>query len=130
MGGMITLPDTAGDFLGRLPASDVIVWTDGSVFSPLDVEDVRVNAACRRCLSSSSLFYLSGLISFSFSDESIALIHCLEWCHYHLKTCHFQSTLFLTDSQLALAFLSTDPAFLQPKSFWDNWDLSDSSPLL
>jgi len=59
----------------------------------------------------------------SFSAESLALIHGLEWCHSHLKSCHFQSALFLTDSQLALTLLSTAPAFLQPKSFWH---ISDS----
>jgi len=57
--------------------------------------------------------------------ESLALIHGLEWCHSHLKTSHFQSALFLTDYQLDLALLSTAPAFLQPKSFWDIWDLFD-----
>jgi len=31
--------------------------------------------------------------------------------HFHLKACHFQSALFLTDSQSALALLSTAPAF-------------------
>jgi len=36
------------------------------------------------------------------------------------------TALFLTDSRLALALLSTAPAFLQSKSFWDIWDLSDS----
>jgi len=43
-----------------------------------------------------------------------------------MKTCHFQLVLFLTDSQSALALLSTAPAFIQPKSFWDIWDLSES----
>jgi len=45
------------------------------------------------------------------------------WCNSHLKSCHFQSVLFLTDSQSALALLSIALAFLQPKSFWDIWDL-------
>jgi len=49
-----------------------------------------------------------------FSAESLTLVQGLEWC---LKTYHFQS---------ALALLSTAPVFLQPKSFWDIWDLSDS----
>jgi len=39
-----------------------------------------------------------------------ALVHGLEWCHSHLKACHFQS---------ALALLFTAPEFLQPKSFWN-----------
>jgi len=40
--------------------------------------------------------------------------------------CHFQSAIFLTDSQLALALLLNSPEYLQPKSFWDIWTLSDS----
>jgi len=47
-------------------------------------------------------------------------------CHTHLETCHFQSVFFLTDSQLGPYPLSTTPAFLQRKSFWDIWDLSNS----
>jgi len=43
-----------------------------------------------------------------------------------MKSCHFQSALFLTDSQSALTLLSTVSAFLQPKSFWDIWNLSYS----
>jgi len=47
-------------------------------------------------------------------------------CHSHLTSCHFQSTLFLTDSQSTLNLLSTAPAFLEPKSFSDICDLSNS----
>jgi len=61
--------------------------------------------------------------------ESSALVHGLEWCRSHLKSCHFQSALFLTDSQ-SVSLLSTAPAFLQPKFFWDIWDLSESASRL
>jgi len=50
------------------------------------------------------------------SAASLVLVHGLEWCHSHLKACHFQSALFL---------LSTAPVFLQLKSFWDIWALYD-----
>jgi len=79
-----------------------------------------------RCSSSSSLSYLAGLVSSSFPAESSALVHGLEWCHFHLKSCHFWSALFLMDSHSATTLLSSAPAFLQPKSFWNIWDLSDS----
>jgi len=36
------------------------------------------------------------------------------------------TAIFLTDSQSALALLFTAPTFLQLKSFWNSWDLSDS----
>jgi len=54
------------------------------------------------------------------------MVHGLEWCHSHLETCYFQSALFITDSKSALAVFSTATAFLQPKSFMDIWDPSDS----
>jgi len=97
-----------------------------SVPSPLGAGGAGDQVACRRCSSSSSLSYPAGPISSSFLAESLALVHGLEWCHSHLKTCHFQSALFLIDSQSALALLSTGPEFFQPKSFWNGWDLSDS----
>jgi len=115
--------DAAADFLRSLSRSDVVVWTDDSVPSPLGAGGAGVQAACRICSSSSSsLSYSAGSDSSSFSVEFLAL----EWCHSHLKACHFQSALFLIDSQLAFALLSTAPAFIQSKSFWDIWDLSDS----
>jgi len=104
--------NTIADFLRRLLTSDVFIWTIGSVPSPLSAGSAGVQAACRRCSSSSSLSYSAGLISSSFSVEFLALVYGLEWCHFHLKTCHFQSALFLTNSQSALALLSMAPAFL------------------
>jgi len=112
--------DAAADFL-RLPVSDVVVWTDDSVPSLLGAggpvstwpaEDAYSPLHC-------------GPFSSRFPAESLALVRGLEWCHFHLNICHFQSILFLTDSQSALALLSTAPAFPQPKCFWNIWDLSD-----
>jgi len=99
--------NTAAKFLRSLPTTDVVVWTDGSApllwvpkvqISILSAEDVHLSA----------------------------LVNGLEWCHSHLKSCHFQSALFLTNSQSALTLLSSAPAFFQRKSFWYIWDLSDS----
>jgi len=118
--------DAAADFLRSLPTFNVVIWTDDSVPSPLGAGGASVQAACRRCSFSSSLSYSAGPVSSSFSAESLALVHGLKWCNSHLKAFHFQSALFLTDFQSALAVLCTAPAFLQPKFFWDIWDLSDS----
>jgi len=92
--------DTEANFLRSLPTIDV-VWTDGSVPSG----GAGIHAVCGRCSSSSSLSYSAGPVSSSFSAESSALIYDLEWCHSHLKSCHFQSALFLTDLQSALTLL-------------------------
>jgi len=59
------------------------------------------------CLPSSSL---------SYSAESLALVHRLEWCHSYLKHATFNRLLHFPKA----------PAFVQPKSFWDIWDLFDS----
>jgi len=81
--------DAATDFLRRLPASDVVVWTDDFVTSSLGAGDTGLQTACWRCLFSSSLLYSAGLIFSSFSAESLALVHGLEWCHTHRKKCYF-----------------------------------------
>jgi len=52
----------------------------------------------------------AGPISSDYSAEFLALVHGLEWCHSHLKTCHFQSALSRTDSQSVIAFHSTAPS--------------------
>jgi len=101
-------------------------WTDGSFPSPLGTGGASIHTVCGRCSSSSSLSYSAGPVSSSFSAESSVLVRGLEWCHSHLKTCHFQSDFFLTDSLSALTLLSSAPPFLQTKSFWDILDLSDS----
>jgi len=66
--------DAAADFLQSLLTSDVVVWTNGSVPSPLDTRSAGIQAVCGRCSSSSSLSYSAGSVSFSFSAESFALI--------------------------------------------------------
>jgi len=65
--------DAAADFLRRLPAFDVVVWTDGSVPFLLDAGGANVYAACRKCLSSSLLPYSAGPIFSGFSTKSLAL---------------------------------------------------------
>jgi len=99
-------------FSQKSPTSVVVVWTDGSVPSPLGTEGAGIHSVCGRCSSSSSPSYSAGPVSSSFSAESSALGHGLEWCHSHVKSCHFQSALFLTDSQSAFTLLSSAPGFL------------------
>jgi len=91
--------------------------------------NVRTVIAAIKILISSQ-FRLPWLRPYKFTTTEKAnfytLVHGLEWCHSHLKPCHFQSALFLTDSQPSLTLLFSAPAFLHPKSFWDIWDLSSS----
>jgi len=85
--------DTAADFLRSLPTSDVVVWTDGSVSSPLGAGGAGIHAVCGRCSSSSSLSYSADPVSSNFSAESSALVHGLEWCHSHLSIGPFPNGL-------------------------------------
>jgi len=71
------------DFLSRLPASDVVVWTEG--LSPLLwVPEAQVFTRPAED-AYSSLSNLTGPTSSSFSAESLALVHGLEWYHSHFK---------------------------------------------
>jgi len=88
----------------------------------------RRRCRCSRGLQKMLILIFAVLLSWpnlsSLSAESLALVRGLEWCHYHLKTCHFQSALFLIDSQSNLALLFTAPAFsYQSPSgiFWTSW---------
>jgi len=67
--------------------------------SPLGAKGAGVHAACRKFSSSASLSYSAGPVFSGFSAEYLALEHGLEWCHSHLKTCHFQLAFFQTDFQ-------------------------------
>jgi len=62
-----------------------------------------------------SLSYLTDL--FPLVLESVALVHGLERYHSHLKTCHIQTAVYLSDSQSALALLSMSPTFPNPYHF-------------
>jgi len=70
-------PDAADDCLRRLPESDLVVWTDGSVVrwlrSPLSAVGAGVHEACRRCLFSSSLSYTQ--LAQSPLDSQLSLLH-------------------------------------------------------
>jgi len=98
--------DAAADIFRRLPASDEVVWTDDSaVCYPLSTVGTSVHAACRRCLSSSSLSYSVGPVSSTFLSWVPCTLHALElWYHSHLKTCHFQSALSKPTSNRPLPF--------------------------
>jgi len=75
-------PDAAVDFLRSLSTSDVVVWTDGTVPSPLGAGGAGVQVVCGRCSSSSSLSYSTGpAVSSSFSAESLALVYGLHSCN-------------------------------------------------
>jgi len=66
----------------RLSSKSPNIWCSrmdhGSAPSPFGFGGAGVQAVCRRCSSSSSLSNLAGPVSFSFSAESLPLVHSLK----------------------------------------------------
>ena len=114
-----TRHEPAKSYLGSLPSTDIPVWTDGSVPSAFGPGGAGVHIICNSCSTTTSLSSSAGPVCSSFTAESVALEHGLHWCLTHLSTCHFQSILFLTDSQSALFLLTSSPTFLLPASVWN-----------
>ena len=53
-----------------------------------------------------ALLLHSGLWATSYSAETFAILHALEWCISHSKTCNFESITFFSDSLSVLSTLS------------------------
>ena len=117
---------SASSRLSSLPASDIQVWTCGSVPSLFGPGGAGVYVTCSKCNTSSSLSFSSRPIASSFTAETFALKQGLVWCTSHLTICKFQSVFFLTDSQSALSNLSSAPSYLLPESLWNLWSLASS----
>ena len=62
----------------------------------------------------------------SYSAETFAILHALEWCISHSKTCNFESITLLSDSLSVLSILSAPLPYLIPKSLSDTQSLLNS----
>ena len=67
---------------------------------------------------------VSGLTSYS--AKTIAILHALEWCVSHSKTCNFESITLFSDSLSVLSTLSAPPPYLIPKSLSNTQSLLNS----
>ena len=67
---------------------------------------VQIHIKCTKCVTATSLSFLTGLWATSYSAETFAILHALEWCISHSKTCNFESITFFPDSLSVLSTLS------------------------
>ena len=96
----------ATSHLSSLSHSDISVWTDGSVPGGLGQGGAEIHIKCTKCVTATSLSFSTGLWATSYSAETFAILHALEWCISHSKTCNFKSIIFFSDSLSVLSTLS------------------------
>ena len=68
------------------------------------------------CVTATSLSFSTGLWATSYSAETFAILHALEWCISHSKTCNYESITLFSDSLSVLSTLSAPLPYLTPKS--------------
>ena len=116
----------ATSHLSTLSHSDISAWTDGSVPGGLGQGGAGIYIKCTKCVTATSLSFSTGLWATSYSAETFALLHALEWCISHSKTCNFDSITFFSDSLSVLSTLSTPLPYLTPKSLSNTQSLLNS----
>ena len=117
------LAKTPPSHLSTLSHSDISAWTDGSVPGGLG-QGYTSSVPSVSLLPRFPSRLVSGLPVTS--AETFALLHALEWCISHSKTCNFESITFFTDSLSVLSTLSTPLPYLTPKSLSNTQSLHNS----
>ena len=112
--------------LSTLSHSDISAWTDGSVPGGLGQGGAGIHIKRTKCVTATSLSFSTGLWATSYSAETLAILHALEWCISHSKTCNFESIIFFSDSLSVLSTLSTPLPYLTPKSLSNTQSLLNS----
>ena len=105
----------ATSHLSTLSHSDISTWTDGSVPGELGQGGAGIHIKCTKCVTATSLSFSTGLWATSYSAKTFALLHALEWCISHSKTCNFEFITFFSDSLSVLSTLSTPPTIFNPQ---------------
>ena len=88
---------TATSHLSSLPHSDIIAWTDGSVPGGLGQGGAGIHIKCTKCVTVTFLSFSTGFLATSYSAETYAILHALEQCIFHSKTCAFESITLFSD---------------------------------
>ena len=97
--------------------SDISAWTDGSVPGGLGQGGAGIHIKCTKCVTATSLSFSTGLWATSYSAETFAILHVLECCISHSKTCNFESITFFFDSLFVLSTLSASYHILPPNLY-------------
>ena len=92
--------------LSTLSHSDISAWIDGSVSGGLGQGGAGIHIKCTKCVTATSLSFSTGLWATSYSGETFAILHALEWCISHSMTYNFESITFFSDSLSVLSTLS------------------------
>ena len=117
---------TATSHLSTLSHSDISVWTDGSVPGGLGQGGAGIHIKCLKCVTATSLSFSTGLWTTSYSAETFAILHALEWRISHSTTCNFESIALFSDSLSVLSTLSAPLPYLTPKSLSNTQSLLNS----
>ena len=91
-------PGAALANLDSLPPHDLVLWTDGSVPSPLGKDGSGVLANCFLCGTEAALSFSAGPVCSSCSAEAWAILHAPCRSRQHQQACHFSFFLLLSDS--------------------------------
>ena len=114
---------TATSHLSSLSHSDISAWTDGSVPGGLGQGGAGIRIKWSKCVTATSLSFSTGLCATSYSAETFAILHALEWCISHSKSCNFESINLFSDSLSVLSTFSAPLPYLTPKSLSDTQSL-------
>ena len=104
-----------------LPPHDLVLWTDGSVPSPLGKGSSGVLANCSFCGTEATLSFPAGPVCSNFSTDACAILQALCWSRQHQQAFHFSSLLLLSDCRSIFSTLSSPPSFLLPQTLWQIW---------
>ena len=117
---------TATSHLSSLSHSNISAWTDGSVPGGLGQGGAGIHIKCTKCVTATSLSFSTRLWATSYSAETFAILHALEWCISYSKTCNFESITLFSDSLSGLSTLSSPLPYLTPKSLSNTQSLLNS----
>ena len=117
---------TATSHLSSLSHSDISAWTDGSVPGRLGQGGAGIHIKCTKCVTATSLSFSTGLWATSYTAKTFAILHALEWCISHSKTCNFEFITLFSDSLSVLSTLFAPLPYLTPKSLSNTQSLLNS----
>ena len=117
---------TATSHLSSISHSNISAWNDGLVPGRLGQGGAGIHIKCTKCVTATLLSFSTGLWATSYSAEIFAVLHALECCISHSKTCNFESITLFTDSLSVLSTLSAPLPYLTSKSLSNTQSILNS----